>query len=128
MNLFKAIVLGVLIVLVAISCNTSSKGKSKKILPEELQELLKNSDAQLVDVRTPEEFKNEHILTAQNINVLSPSFNDDIKSLDKNKPVVVYCKSGGRSTKCAKKLLKLGFAQIYDLQGGITSWKQRHLK
>lgn len=128
MNLFKAIVLGALIVIVITSCNTNSSEKTKIVLPEELQELLKNGDAQLVDVRTPEEFKEEHIPTAQNINVLSSTFNEDIKNLDKNKPVIVYCKSGGRSAKSAKKLFELGFAEVYDLQGGITSWKQKHLK
>ena len=77
---------------------------------------------QIVDVRTPEEFGASHLKDAQNICVTEDDFKEKIKSLDKNKPVYVYCKKGGRSAKAAEILAEMGFTEIYDLQGGITAW------
>lgn len=128
MDTFKLTVLGLFLIIATMGCETSSSGKAKMLQPEDLQLLLKNGDVQLVDVRTPKEFKEGHIPTAQNINVKSPTFNDEIKKLHKNNPVIVYCRSGVRSAKCAKKLFEAGFTEVYDLQGGITSWKQKDLR
>ena len=47
----------------------------------------------------------------------------NIQKLDKSKPVVLYCKGGGRSAKCAKKLKDAGFEKIYDLEGGLSKWE-----
>ena len=43
--------------------------------------------------------------------------------LDKKKPVILYCKGGTRSAKCAKKLKDAGFEKIYDLDGGLSRWQ-----
>ena len=43
----------------------------------------------------------------------------------KTKPVVLYCKSGGRSSKCAEKMAGAGFVKIYDLEGGISEWRHK---
>lgn len=90
---------------------------------EEMQDILEQEDVQLVDVRTPEEYKKEHIVNSQNIDFRSPTFEEDVKQLDKSKPVILYCKSGKRSAKCAKKLKEAGFEKIYDLEGGISKWR-----
>jgi rhodanese-related sulfurtransferase len=42
--------------------------------------------------------------------------------LNKNKPVYVYCRSGARSQRAARKLVEMGFLKIYDLEGGYMSW------
>ena len=65
----------------------------------------------------------EHIPNSQNIDFRSPTFDKDIENLDKSKPVLLYCKSGGRSAECAKKLKDAGFEKVYDLDGGISKWK-----
>ena len=75
--------------------------------------------AQILDVRTPEEFTLGHIDDATNVNILADDFVANIKNFDKSKPVFVYCKSGGRSQKAANKLQELGFKTIYNLDGGI---------
>jgi rhodanese-related sulfurtransferase len=106
-----------------VSCNSTLKGEAKVVSPEEMKILLKLDDVQLVDIRTPKEFKEGFIANAQNINFFSPSFDEDIKKLDKQKPVILYCRSGRRSAKCTKKLLEAGFMKIYDLDGGIEEWK-----
>ena len=111
-------------VVLFVGClNTSTSAEVKLVTPEEMQTILELEDVQLVDVRTPSEFNEEHIENAQNIDFTSPTFEEDILKLDKNRPVVLYCKSGGRSAKCVKKLEEAGFKKIYDLDGGISKWK-----
>ena len=79
-------------------------------------------DVQLVDVRTPEEFSEGHLENAINIDVTADDFDAKVVGLDKEKPVMVYCKSGGRSAKASARLKELGFKNISDLEGGITNW------
>ncbi|NRA94425.1 MAG: rhodanese-like domain-containing protein [Psychroserpens sp.] len=105
------------------SCASEPNNEIKIVSPEEMQALLEMDDVQLVDVRTPEEHKSGFIKNSQNIDFTSPTFEQDIAKLDKNKPVILYCKAGGRSAKCSKKLKEAGFVKIYDLDGGITQWK-----
>lgn len=111
-----------------VSCAEEQKGEVKLVSPEEMQTLIELEDVQLVDVRTPEEHNEEFIAHSQNIDFNSPTFDEDIKDLDKTKPVVLYCRSGGRSAKCAKKLQDAGFVKIYDLDGGISKWKHKGLE
>lgn len=110
-------------VLVVLSCNHSKQGEIKVISSEEMYTFLQLDNVQLVDVRTEEEYQNEAIPKSQNINFLSPDFLEEFNRLDKEKPVFIYCGSGGRSAKCAEKLLEAGFIKIYDLKGGISKWK-----
>lgn len=95
----------------------------KLVTAEEMQSILELEDVQLVDVRSSQEYEEEHIVNSQNIDFSSPTFDDDIAKLDKGKPVILYCKGGGRSAKCAKKLKEAGFEKVYDLEGGISKWK-----
>lgn len=95
----------------------------KLVTAEEMESILELEDVQLVDVRTPKEHDEMHIANSQNIDFMSPTFEKDIEKLDKKKPVIVYCKSGGRSAKCSKKMKDAGFEKIYDLEGGISKWK-----
>lgn len=83
-------------------------------------------EVQLVDVRTPEEFNEGHLENAINIDVTADDFDAKVASLDKEKPVMVYCKSGGRSAKASARLKELGFKTISDLEGGITNWKSEN--
>jgi rhodanese-related sulfurtransferase len=122
--------LGVLICLfVAMSFSTScidtktEDTEVKLVTAEEMQSILEAEDVQLVDVRTPKEFEEIRIANAQNIDYNSPTFDEDINKLDKNKPVILYCRSGVRSAKCGKKLKDAGFKKVYDLEGGISKWK-----
>lgn len=87
------------------------------------EEKMQESDVQLIDVRSPEEFAEGHIPNAVNININGDNFEEETAKLDKEKPVMVYCKMGGRSAKAAANLKAQGFKSITDLDGGITSWK-----
>ncbi|MBD1420131.1 thioredoxin domain-containing protein [Sphingobacterium chuzhouense] len=82
---------------------------------------------QLVDVRTPEEFEKGHIKDAINIDWNGTDFTEQIAMLDTEKPVFVYCLSGGRSSKAVEKLEEMGFEQIYELPGGMMEWRANNL-
>jgi rhodanese-related sulfurtransferase len=82
----------------------------------------KEGDIQLVDVRRPEEYAQGHIEGAVNYNFLGPDFNDEVAQLAKDKPVLLYCRTGRRSAAASKKLQGMGFKEIYDLQGGYLNW------
>ena len=80
-------------------------------------------EVQLIDVRTPAEFEAGHIEGASNFNITdSATFLEQLASLDKNKPVYLYCKLGGRSGKAAQILKKEGFTNIFDYSGGYQDW------
>lgn len=105
----------------------SCKGQPSKTLesiPAETfaKKINETPKAQILDVRTPEEFASEHIDNAINIDWFGNDFVANVEKLDKSKPVFVYCKSGGRSSKAVAKLQELGFTTIYDLQGGMLKW------
>jgi len=110
-----------------LSCNTKTKKGITLVSVEEMQTLIDLDNVQLLDVRTPREHKAGHIANSQNIDFNSPTFEADIAKLDKEKPVVLYCKFGGRSAKCAKKMLEAGFKKIYDLKGGFSEWEHVNL-
>ncbi|WP_452227912.1 MULTISPECIES: rhodanese-like domain-containing protein [unclassified Lacinutrix] len=107
----------------SFGCKEANTSNITVVSTQEMQSLLKMGQVQLVDVRTPKEFKSGYIDNAQNIDYKSPTFAQDILKLDKEKPVLLYCHSGGRSAKCAEKLQEAGFTKIYDLEGGISRWK-----
>jgi len=106
-----------------ICCFLNATTDVKLVTAEEMKSILDMEDVQLVDVRTPQEFDEEHIVNSQNIDFMSPTFDEDITKLDKAKPVILYCKGGNKSAKCAKKLKDAGFKKVYDLDGGISKWK-----
>ena len=89
---------------------------------EEFYELSQKSIAQLVDVRTASEYADGHISGAVNMDIYEHDFSQKIKELSKDKPVLVYCRSGSRSMKATEVLEEQGFELIYNLEGGINSW------
>ncbi|SHH00336.1 thioredoxin [Flavobacterium fluvii] len=112
----------------AIFCNGQTAKKIENIEATVFAEKIKTTpNAQILDVRTPEEFASEHIDNAVNINWLANDFVANTGKLDPSKPVFVYCKSGGRSAKAAAKLDELGFKKIYQLEGGILKWNSAGL-
>ena len=84
---------------------------------------ISKDSVQLLDVRTLSEFQDGHIEGAVNIDFLKPnSFLKAVDELDKEMPVYLYCRSGGRSNKAARQLISIGFKEIYDLKGGYLDW------
>lgn len=99
--------------------------ETTKIDPTALDQLIKGSAATItiVDVRDPEEFTEGHIPGAVNIPVAS--FASQSGALDKEKQIIVYCNSGGRSYNAYRKLMKLGYKRIN--QAIFADWKNQGL-
>lgn len=83
--------------------------------------------APILDVRSEGEFANGHVANALNYNWNGSDFENQIKNIDKSKPVMVYCLSGGRSGSAAKKMRAMGFKQVYELDGGLLQWRSAGL-
>ena len=97
---------------------------SAKAFADKIKELPNSS---IIDVRTPDEFSKGHILNAQNVDWNGNDFSKEIATLDKSKPVFVYCLSGGRSSSAANQMRSEGFTQVYELDGGIMQWRSENL-
>ena len=110
------------IISLLFSCNQTANLIFHDINSDELELMIKKEDLTLLDVRTTAEYSNGHLISAVNINYYGENFDDEIDRLDKLKPIVVYCKSGGRSSKSALKLVEKGFKKIYNLKGGFDQW------
>lgn len=86
--------------------------------------LASDKTVQLVDVRTPGEIQQTgKIAGAWEINYAAPDFREKIGRLDRKRPVVLYCASGGRSASAAVQLSQMGFTKIYNYTGGMYEWK-----
>jgi len=120
-------VIAIVLLFSIFSCKNESREGITVVSIEEMQMLSALDNVQLVDVRTPKEYNAGHLPNAQNIDFNSPTFEQDIKQLDKNKPIILYCQKGGRSAKCADKMHEAGFKKIFDLKGGFSKWQFKTL-
>jgi rhodanese-related sulfurtransferase len=106
-----------------LSCNGQSSKSIQTIAPEAFAKKIKETPkAQILDVRTPQEFAGGHIDNAINIDFLNDNFEANAQKLDKTKPVFVYCKTNSRSPRAAAMLEALGYKTIYNMQGGLLKW------
>ncbi len=80
-------------------------------------------DEVVVDVRTSPELVGGVISQAIHMDYSGPDFEKQIDKLDKNKPVLLYCATGGRSAGAGELLLKKGFKKVYNLDGGLNGWR-----
>ena len=95
----------VLAVLVAFGALSACSGESVDV----------TDDTVIVDVRTPEEFAEGHLVGAENIDVSADDFDEQVAQLDTDAPVVVYCRTGNRSAEAVERMEGLGFTDLTDL-------------
>jgi len=97
----------------------------KNLTQDQWKEALdKDQNAQVLDVRTEEEFIEGYIPTAKNIDIYKgQGFLDEINELDKSKNYYVYCRSGARSAQACALMNENGIENAYNLMGGITDWE-----
>ena len=106
----------------ALSADEPAKDAPVKI--EQAEKLIADG-VQLLDVRTQEEWDEGHLKGAKMVTVTEKDFLKKAKAtLDPKKPVLVYCRSGGRSAKAVKQLREAGFTTVHDMDGGITAWEK----
>jgi rhodanese-related sulfurtransferase len=112
-----------LVVILSVSCSAQSSS-SKVLSQEDFKTHVIGKDVQLVDVRTPGEYKAGKIDDAINIDYMAADFKAKMAKLDKSKPIYIYCQAGGRSASAAKILVEMGFKKVFDLSGGYGSYKK----
>lgn len=93
------------------------------ITPDEAYRIISEGiDHFLLDVRTPEEYREGHIEGATLIPV--QELENRLAEIPVDKQIIVYCRSGNRSRTAANILLENGFGMVYDM-GGINSWIEK---
>ena len=98
------------------------KASYRKISAQEAKEMIDSGQSLIIlDVRTPGEFAGAHIKDA--INIANETIGSERPSLlpESDATILVYCRSGSRSAQASKKLLALGYTEVYDF-GGIINW------
>ena len=98
------------------------KSESFTVSPSIFKEKMEAENGTILDVRTPEEVAEGIIPNAVTININDADFETQLNKLDKSKPVYVYCKAGGRSSRATDMMMKNGFTLVYNLDGGIDAW------
>lgn len=97
------------------------------LTPGAAHELLREhgETVQFLDVRNRREYKSGHAHGAKNVAL--NTLPNRLQHLDRDRPVVCICQSGGRSARAAHMLVKRGFETVYNVEGGSTAWKARRL-
>lgn len=89
----------------------------------ELKKLIgQNPDLTIIDIRTDREVCGGCIPGSKCIDIGREDFIEKISSLPKDKTYCLYCASGGRTSMAVPLMKSLGFSNVYDLEGGISSW------
>ena len=103
-------------------------GGGPAVSASQATQLINREDALVVDVRDPGEYGSGHILGAKNVPLSRiAAAGSEIAAKRKEKPVIVYCDSGNRSTKAAAALRSQGFSRVVHLSGGLGAWQQAGL-
>ena len=113
-----------LVIVLLTSCASPEQGDLgyKQVSTEDAMTIMaEEKDYIILDVRTPSEFEEKHIVGA--INVPNESIGtEEIQELqDKDQLILVYCRSGNRSKDASQKLVQLGYTNIIEF-GGINDW------
>jgi rhodanese-related sulfurtransferase len=94
-------------------------------VPAASQLIAKNQALRILDVRTAEEYKEGHLEGAVLVPVQEKAFVEEVrKSIKPDEPVLVYCRSGGRSAKAVAMLREAGYTKLQELKGGKIAWKE----
>ncbi|HEY5124841.1 MAG TPA: rhodanese-like domain-containing protein [Ignavibacteria bacterium] len=95
---------------------------SSDIDVQQFDDLMKNNENIILDVRTENEFKDSRIKGSINIDYHNSNFLNKVSELDRYKTILIYCRSGNRSHHAMQKMKKMGFQNPLNLTGGIIAW------
>ena len=121
----KLFLIFILVIAFVVGCGKSDTVKVVAVDQAKAEELI-DKGAILIDVRSITEYNQGHIEGAINIDVqdilkVTDSLIYNNASISKDKKIIVYCRSGSRSSSAAGKLIELGYTNVYDL-GSIDNW------
>lgn len=93
--------------------------------PEEFREtFLRENNGILIDVRTREEWNTGSLPNAIHIDYLAEGFLDILEKLDREKAYFIFCRTGRRSLRTSILMKNWGFAELRNLDGGLSAWEQ----
>jgi rhodanese-related sulfurtransferase len=124
-QLFTTITLFILIALLIGNIVADKLKKYEDINTNTATELMDNDDLIILDVREKKERKAGYI--NGDLHIPLADVKNKLDQLDKNKPILVYCRSGSRSGHIAGLLTRNEYKKIYNLKGGIQAWKRAKL-
>ncbi|WKN44118.1 rhodanese-like domain-containing protein [Tunicatimonas pelagia] len=117
------IVVYLLWIIVLPSVESCAQSEVPLIEADALQKLVQEDNSVVVlDTRSPEEYQSGHLENARFVNYATFQLSD-VQDIPLDSLVVVYCLSGGRSGRVAQQLLKAGYQDVKNLNGGIRSWQ-----
>ena len=108
----------------ALAWPSLTRGKHSLSTLQAIQ-LLNKSKVSIVDVRKSDEFSAGHLRDSKNIPI--DDLDKRVGELDKSHPVLVVCQSGVRASRAAAEFRRVGFSEVYILDGGITEWRSQGL-
>ena len=118
LSLLAAISLG------STGCSAQSDGIHILAPKDFIEQAKADTTAIILDVRTTEEYNEEHLAGTRLLDFLNTAvFDAGIKQLDNTHTYYVYCRSGKRSHNACLKMKKQGF-KVFDMEGGILNWKR----
>jgi len=101
---------------------TAPEGFIDMSATEARPQLEANPDVIILDIRTPQEYNQGHLEGAVNIDFYEKNFAFELDKLNKDKQYFVYCRTGNRSSKALRKMVELGFQNVWHMDGGIVDW------
>ena len=117
----RKLIIAVNIGLLLAGVTLAAGAVASNIAPAEAFALLeKRQNTYLLDVRTPQEFQQARIAGAHLIPI--DQVMQRVGELPKNQPILVYCAVGSRSAQVFNFLARRGYAEVYNLDGGIYAW------
>ncbi len=97
------------------------------VLPNQAADMLNKKEAIIVDVREQDERDEEHIAGTLFIPLAQLESRMGELAKYKNKPIIVQCRSGRRSSIAGASLIKAGFKKVLNMDGGILAWSKQGL-
>ncbi|MGV3658074.1 MAG: rhodanese-like domain-containing protein [Chitinophagaceae bacterium] len=113
---------------IGATAQDSLNTKNHTYTQKKFERKMKKNNVQVLDVRTKAEFDEGRLPNATLMDVQKDDFKENIKSLDKEKTYLIYCRSGKRSEKALRLMYQAGFTNVYHLKGGYSGWKGEKIK
>ena len=133
MKTFSSLLLIPLLLILPVEAGNDEK-KSPTIVHVDARqagELLSGPDKKnspiIIDIRTSDEFREGHLKGARQIDFLEKGFAEKVRKLDRSRPYLIHCRSGGRSSSSLALWKKMKFKKVYHLDGGILAWEKAGL-
>ena len=134
---FRIVLLNILLICLFISKSVLAEQQEttgniyKRFSAVQCDSLIKanaaNPNFVILDVRTPGEYSGYHLMDAINRSTGDSNFDAQMAALPKHKLFLMHCQSGSRSAGAFAKMKNLGYAEVYEMIGGLNAWNSAKL-